>query len=99
MSYDIAAIIGTTTLVWSFGSKFIGYPSQIKKIVKNKSSENVSSTIYVFALVSYILWTLHGIVIKDWVTIIGQGIGIIVSGWTLFVTIKYRRKNSDTSNG
>lgn len=94
MSYEIGAIIGTATLVWSFGSKFIGYPSQIKKIVKNKSSENVSSTIFFFAFVSYILWTLHGVVIKDWVTIVGQGIGVLVSGWTLFVTLKYRKKDA-----
>jgi MtN3 and saliva related transmembrane protein len=92
MKYDVAAIVGIITITVSLGAKIIGYPSQIKKIIKNKSSENVSITIYVFAVLSYILWTVHGIVIDDWVTIFGQGLGIIVSLWALYVTLKYKPK-------
>ena len=91
MKIDLIAIIGAMTIVSSFALKFIGFPSQIRTIQKSKSTEGVSLTLFVIAFINYILWTLHGVVKNDWVTIIGQGIGIFVSGIALYLIWKKRR--------
>lgn len=51
-------------------------------------------TLFVIAFINYIFWTLHGIVKNDWVTIIGQGVGIFVSGTALYLIWK-KRKTKD----
>ncbi len=94
MKFDIVAIIGAMTIASSFALKFIGFPSQIRTIQKSKSSEGVSMTLFVIAFINYIFWTLHGIVKNDWVTIIGQGVGIFVSGTALYLIWK-KRKTKD----
>lgn len=93
MKFDILSIVGFLTVLCSFALKFIGFPSQIRKIKKANSSESLSLTLFSISFVSYVLWTLYGILKKDWVTIIGQGIGIFVSGYVLYL-IRTRRKNS-----
>lgn len=90
MKFDFATFIGTMTIICSFALKFIGFPSQIRKILKSNSSEGISVTLFAISFISYIFWTLHGIIKHDWVTIIGQGIGIFVSGMVLYLLLSKR---------
>ena len=95
MKFDLISVVGFLTVACSFALKFIGFPSQIQKIKKSKSTENLSLSLFGISFVSYILWTFYGILKKDWVTIIGQGVGIIVSGVALYLIWRGRKPREE----
>ena len=95
MNFDLLSIVGFLTVGCSFALKFIGFPAQIQKIRKTNSTEGLSLTLFIISFVSYVMWTLYGVLKKDWVTIIGQGIGIFVSGAVLYLILTKGRKRSD----
>ncbi|UBB89934.1 hypothetical protein J4771_00865 [Candidatus Kaistella beijingensis] len=88
-----AYIIGILTVVTSLAVKIIGYPTQIMKIHKNKNVDNLSITLAIISFVTYICWTIHGIIKNDVVVIAGQSLGIVTSGILLFQILKYRNTN------
>lgn len=65
----LGLVIGFLTTVLSILVKVIGFPDQIRKNYKRKSTEGVSTTFYILSFLVYILWTAHGILAKDWVVI------------------------------
>lgn len=87
-----AAVIGLMTVVIGILVKVIGFPDQFRLNLKRKSTKGISTLFYVLAFFSYILWTLHGILQKDWVLIAGQGVGIVTTGMIVAQIIKYRKK-------
>jgi uncharacterized protein with PQ loop repeat len=87
-----AVIIGFLTTVLTILIKVVGFPDQIKKNYKRKSTEGLSTWFYVLSFVTYISWTLHGIMQKDWVVILGQGLGIITTGIIVYQIMIYRKK-------
>lgn len=89
---EIALVIGILTTVLSILVKIIGFPDQIRKNHKRKSTEGVSTSFYILSFLVYILWTLHGILEKDWVVILGQGLGIITTGAIVYQIFLYRSK-------
>jgi uncharacterized protein with PQ loop repeat len=89
----IAAIVGILTVVFSLLSKVIGFPDQMRKNYKRKSTKGLSSAFIILAFISYSLWALHGIFQNDPVLTIGQGIGVITTGLILYQIWIYR-KNS-----
>ncbi|SDE31291.1 SemiSWEET family sugar transporter [Niabella drilacis] len=93
MKIDIVSIIGSLTVACSFALKFVGFPSQIKKIQKTKSTAGLSVTLFGISFFSYVLWTVYGILKRDWVTILGQGVGILASGAVLYLIWKDTIKN------
>lgn len=88
---NIALIIGLLTTVLSILVKVIGFPDQIRKNHQRRSTEGVSTLFYVLSFLVYMLWTIHGIFQKDWVIILGQGLGIITTGIVIYQIILYRR--------
>jgi uncharacterized protein with PQ loop repeat len=88
----LAIIVGFLTAVFSILIKVVGFPDQIRKNYKRKSTEGVSSAFYIVAFVSYLLWTVHGVLQKDWVVILGQGLGIITTGIIVYQIFLYRKK-------
>ena len=94
----IAAIIGTLTVTMGILVKIIGFPDQVIKIHRRASIEGLSTTFFIMTFLSYVLWTLHGILQGDWVVIIGQGLGVITSGvlvgQIVFYWIRGRGKSS-----
>lgn len=95
MKFDIISIVGFLTVACSFALKFIGFPSQIHKIKKTNSTESLSLALFGISFTSYVLWTFYGILKKDWVTIVGQGIGIFVSGYVLYLILKKRKGDKE----
>ena len=91
---DFAVIIGVLTLVFGIVVKVIGFPDQIRKNFKGKSTKGLSTTFIVLSFAAYTLWTLHGILRNDPVLMIGQGLGILTTGVILYQIWIYRR-NSD----
>ena len=85
-------VIGILTVVFSYAIKVIGFPSQAIKVVKQKSSKDLSPLLFIIAFFSYCLWTLYGILKGDWVIVLGQSIGILASSALLILIFKYRKK-------
>jgi len=93
MKAEIIFIIGILTTILSLLAKLVGFPDQIKKNYTRKSTEGVSSTFFILAFLSYLLWTIHGILKNDWVVYIGQGLGVITTGVVLFQIYLYRKRS------
>ncbi|MCX6732712.1 MAG: SemiSWEET family transporter [Candidatus Roizmanbacteria bacterium] len=89
---NFALIIGFLTTVLSILVKVVGFPDQIRKNYKRKSTEGVSTSFYILSFLVYLLWTLHGILQKDMVIVFGQGLGIITTGAVVYQIFLYRRK-------
>jgi|GEM_PF-648440 len=87
-----AAIIGVLTVAIGILVKVIGFPDQFRLNYKRKSTKGLSTVFYVLALVSYVLWTIHGILKDDWVLIVGQGVGIITTAMIVGQIIVYRKR-------
>jgi uncharacterized protein with PQ loop repeat len=84
----LAGIVGFLTLVIGILVKVMGLPDQIRKNFNRKSTEGLSTTFMMLSFVAYSLWTLHGILQKDMVLVVGQGLGIITTGiiiWQIFI--------------
>ncbi|MBI2029232.1 PQ-loop repeat-containing protein [Candidatus Gottesmanbacteria bacterium] len=90
---SLAAIIGVATVVVGILVKLIGFPDQFLKNYRRRSTEGLSTIFFFLAFLSYILWTLHGYLEKDWVLIIGQGAGVITTGAIVYQIIIYKNKN------
>lgn len=97
-SLNLAGIIGFLTVGAAFLVKLIGFPDQVRKNYIRKSTKGLSTIFFSLAFLSYILWTLHGILQKDSVLVIGQGLGVITTGIILAQIIIYRKKNSTETN-
>jgi uncharacterized protein with PQ loop repeat len=87
-----AVIIGVLTTVLSIAVKVVGFPDQIKKNYKRKSTEGLSVSFYILSFLVYILWVLHGILQKDWVVTLGQGLGVVTTGMILYQVYIYRKQ-------
>jgi len=89
-----AGIIGVSTLIVGVLTKLIGFPDQIRKNYKRKSTEGLSTALMILSFVAYLLWTIHGILRDDMVLIIGQGMGILTTGIIVYQIFIYK-KNED----
>lgn len=89
---SFAALIGVLTTIVAILVKVIGLPDQIRKIYRRKSTEGISTLFFLLAFLSYLLWTIHGILQKDNVLVIGQGVGLITTGVIIGQIIIYRKK-------
>lgn len=88
----LALVIGFLTTALSILIKVVGFPDQIKKNYQRKSTEGLSTMFYIMSFVTYLLWTVHGILQRDWVVILGQGLGIVTTGIIVYQIFVYRRK-------
>ncbi len=91
MSLDLAVIIGSLTVFFSLLAKIIGFPDQIRKNLKRKSTEGLSSVFFLISFVSYALWTAHGFIKNDMVVIAGQGLGVVTTGIILYQIMIYKK--------
>jgi uncharacterized protein with PQ loop repeat len=84
----VGGVVGILTVVIGILVKLIGFPDQALKNYRRKSTSGLSTPFFGLTFLAYVLWTLHGIIQKDWVLIIGQGFGIITAGiilWQIFI--------------
>ena len=91
-NFSFAAIVGFLTVTVAILVKVVGLPDQIRQNLRGKSTRGLSTIFMILAFVSYGLWTLHGILQKDNVLIIGQGAGLITTGIILHQIFLYRKK-------
>ena len=88
----ITIIVGILTTVLSVAIKIVGFPDQMVKNFKRKSTEGVSTTFYVLSVITYIVWTLYGLLRNDWVVIVSQGLGIVTTGIIVYQILLYKKK-------
>ena len=89
---SFALFVGIATVILGTLVKLLGFPDQFLKNYRRKSTEGLSTIFIVLAFFSYILWTLHGVLQKDWVLIVGQGLGVITTGAIVYQIFIYRKK-------
>ncbi len=70
----------------------IGYFPQAYKIIKNKSSKNISIATYAIFSVCATIWLIYGFVSKSWTIIWGFVFGVIGAWLVLILSIVYRKK-------
>ncbi len=92
ITLTFASIIGVLTVGVGLLVKLLGFPDQFLKNYRRKSTEGLSAVFYYLAFVSYILWTIHGILANDWVVILGQGVGVLTTGAIVCQLLLYRNK-------
>lgn len=90
---NLIQIVSILTLLASYAIKLIGFPEQIQKIRKAKSTEGISKSIFITSFISFCLWVIYGILKEDWTIILAQSIGVIVGGIILYYMWKYRKSN------
>ena len=86
----LATIVASLTLISSVIIKLVAFPDQFRINWKRKSTQGVSTLFYILAVISYVLWVIHGIIQKDITLIIGQGLGVVTSGAILVQIFLYR---------
>lgn len=86
-----AYIIGLLTVITSLAVKVIGYPTQILQIQKSKRVDGLSLTLAIISFITYVCWTLHGLIKQENVIIAAQSLGVLTSGVVLWQIIKYRK--------
>lgn len=90
-------IISILTLIASYAIKLIGFPAQIQKIRKSKSTDGVSKSLFITSFISFVLWTIYGFLKGDWVIVLAQGLGAVVGGVLLIYMWKYHKIESGAS--
>ncbi len=76
----------------------IGYFPQAWRMIKNKSSKDVSITTCIILAVGTFVWTVYGFLINDLVVIISFVVGVIGSWLVLAIKIKYDRQQKSRRN-
>lgn len=89
-SISILSIVGILTIIFSTLVKIVGYPNQIFKNFKQKSTKGLLSSLIILSFLSYFFWCVYGILRKDLVVIVGHSLGVVVTSIVLFQIIKYR---------
>lgn len=92
MEGQIIVIVGILTVLLSLLTKVVGFPDQIRKNYNRRSTEGVSTVFFFISFLSYVLWTLHGILQGDPVVYLGQGLGVITTGIILWQVYLYRKR-------
>jgi len=93
MNITFAIVIGVLTVVIGILVKVVGFPNQFMKNYKRKSTDGMSTVFILLAFISYLLWTLHGVLQGDLVLVIGQGVGIITTGMIVAQVFYYKKNN------
>ena len=93
ITITFAVIIGILTVIIGILVKVLGFPHQFMKNYRKKSTEGLSTIFILLAFISYSLWTLHGYLQKDYVLVLGQGVGILTTGMIVFQVFYYRKRN------
>lgn len=85
MISDILAVAAT---IIGLAASLGGIP-QILRILKRKSSGDISILLLSIVLLSYVIWFFYGMALMNYPLIITDAVGLIVFSITIAVTLKY----------
>jgi len=74
-----AAICSTTSFV-----------PQLIKLVRDKTSEEVSARMYVLTVTAFSLWSVYGLMLKSWPLVASNLISLALSSAILLLDLRYR---------
>lgn len=83
-------IMGIIATVFSFGISF-GVIMQIRKIIKRKSSKDISLLLYFIVMGSIIAWWFYGLAMKSIYLMLTNTVAFIVNAILIIVIFKYRK--------
>jgi MtN3 and saliva related transmembrane protein len=66
---------------------------QVFRIIKRKSSQDISLTTYAILTPGFAVWLIYGVVKNDLPLILSNVLGLIAGVATLIVTVIYRKKD------
>jgi len=87
----LTAVVGFLTVALGILVKLVGFPDQMRRNYKNKSTAGLSTPFIALSCLAYTMWTLHGILVGDMVVVVGQGLGIVTTGAILWQIYLYRK--------
>ena len=70
----------------------LSYIPQIHRIIKRKSSEDISLIFLAIIALGLIFWFLYGLALGNWPLIIVNGLGLITTQAVLIIAWRYRKK-------
>ena len=85
----LETVLGATAASWAI-LMAISPALQIRKILRHRSSREVSITYFWVLLVGFALWIAYGVVIDNWFLIVPNAVALMVSAATIIVAVKYR---------
>jgi MtN3 and saliva related transmembrane protein len=63
---------------------------QIRKIIRHRSSREVSIGYFWILVVGFVLWIAYGVAIDNWFLIVPNAVALMVSAATIVVAMRYR---------
>lgn len=85
---DYIQIIGLSAAVLTTAANI----PQAYKIIKTKSTKDISIMTYSMLIVGFILWVIYGVIREDYPVIIANGISVLICSTVLF--LKFMSKES-----
>lgn len=64
---------------------------QALRILKTKSADNVSVDTYLTLWIVMLSYLIHAIIIKDWVFIMSNSLGLVISTWVIILIRMYSK--------
>ena len=62
---------------------------ELIKILKTKSTKDISLLLFIMAFLGVILWLVYGFLINDVPVMVGNGISLLLVGSVLILKLKY----------
>jgi MtN3 and saliva related transmembrane protein len=85
----LETVLGATAASWAI-LMAISPALQIRKILRHRSSREVSITYFWVLLVGFALWIAYGVIIDNWFLIVPNAVVLTVSAATIAVALRYR---------
>jgi uncharacterized protein with PQ loop repeat len=82
-------VLGATAASWAI-LMAISPALQIRKILRHRSSREVSIGYFWILVVGFALWIAYGVVIDNWFLILPNAVALTVSAATIAVALRYR---------
>jgi MtN3 and saliva related transmembrane protein len=91
---DTATIIGTFAALASTAS----FAPQAWKIIKSRSTKDISAGMYTLTVSGFALWTAYGLALGQWPLIITNSICLVMSAFILTMKLLPRPKKNKVAD-
>jgi MtN3 and saliva related transmembrane protein len=85
----LETLLGAAAASWAI-LMAISPALQIRKILRHRSSREVSIAYFWVLLIGFALWIAYGVVLENWFLIVPNAVALTVSAATIAVALRYR---------
>ena len=82
--------LGVTAATWAL-LMALSPLLQVREVKRRQSSDGVSTGYFRVLLVGFALWVSYGVASQDLPLVIPNSVALLVMGYTITVTVRYRR--------